>query len=126
MNCMKCGREVEQNQIFCPDCLAEMEKYPIKPGTVVQLPAQSTEALPKKQFHHRRPILSLDEQVARLKKSVHGLVLALILTGALAIFFAMLSFRILETIDGQKLLGQNYSTVEQTDAAPDGYINNSK
>ena len=31
MNCMKCGRETENEAVFCPDCLQIMEKYPV-PG----------------------------------------------------------------------------------------------
>lgn len=44
MNCLKCGREIEEGQVFCNDCLVQMAKYPVKPGTAVQLP--SAEALP--------------------------------------------------------------------------------
>ena len=35
MSCMKCGKEVSEDQVFCPECLAEMERYPVKPGTPV-------------------------------------------------------------------------------------------
>lgn len=118
MNCMKCGREVEQDQIFCQDCLAEMEKYPVKPGTVVQLPALSAEQQPKKQPHHRRPVLTAEEQVKRLKKKTRRLALALILTSVLAVFFALLAFDILEKTAAHKLLGQNYSTIVETTTEP--------
>ena len=40
MNCMKCGREITLGQVFCKDCLVDMENFPIKPGTPVQLPAE--------------------------------------------------------------------------------------
>lgn len=33
MNCLKCGREIEEGQVFCNDCLVQMAKYPVKPGT---------------------------------------------------------------------------------------------
>ena len=112
MNCMKCGRETEQDQIFCPECLAEMEKYPVKPGTVVQIPVQPA----KKQMHHRRPVVTPEEQVKRLTKRTHGLVLALILTSAMALLFALLSFDILEKASMAKLLGQNYSVITETRA----------
>ena len=38
MNCMKCGREIDEAQAFCAGCLEEMEKYPVKPDVVVKLP----------------------------------------------------------------------------------------
>ncbi|MBQ7801004.1 MAG: hypothetical protein IJ375_01625 [Oscillospiraceae bacterium] len=112
MNCMKCGKETEQDQIFCPECLAEMEKYPVKPGTVVQIPVQPA----KKQPHHRRPVVTPEEQVRRLAKRNHRMTLALILVSAVAILFALLSFDILEKSSMHRLLGQNYSVIQQTEA----------
>ena len=38
MRCMKCGKETSDSQVFCDSCLEVMEKYPVKPDTVVQLP----------------------------------------------------------------------------------------
>ena len=36
--CLKCRREIAEGQVFCDDCLAQMKKYPVKPGTPVNLP----------------------------------------------------------------------------------------
>lgn len=36
--CMRCGREIEEGQVFCQDCLKEMSRYPVDPNTVVQIP----------------------------------------------------------------------------------------
>lgn len=44
MHCMKCGIEIEETQVFCDDCLAVMEKYPVKPDVAVQLPKRTTVA----------------------------------------------------------------------------------
>ena len=41
MRCLKCGRESEET--FCRICQEEMEKYPVKPGTIVLLPKERTE-----------------------------------------------------------------------------------
>ena len=38
MNCVKCGREIPEDQVFCEICLTEMENYPVKPGTAVHIP----------------------------------------------------------------------------------------
>ena len=116
MNCMKCGREVGQDQAFCQDCLAEMEKYPVKPGAVVQLPAQSVESTPKKQTH-RRPVLSAEEQIQLLKRRNRGLILALLLTAVLMAFFALATFKLIEDNYPLKIVGQNYSTVEETETS---------
>lgn len=112
MNCMKCGRETDANQIFCGECLAEMEKYPVKPGVVVQIPTQ----IEKKQAHHRRAIVTTEEQVRRLKKRNHGLILTMILLAAVTVFLAMLSFKLLEESGMNKILGQNYSVAVSTEA----------
>ena len=108
MGCMKCGKETGQNQVFCDDCLAEMEKYPVKPGTVVQIPNRPA----KKQTHHRRVAVAPEEQIKRLTNRVHRLMLVVIITSALAILFALLTFDILEKSSMQKLLGQNYSVAD--------------
>ena len=120
MNCMKCGRDVDVNQIFCPDCLAEMEKYPVQPGVVIQLPPQSAEEEGKKQARHFRPTLTPDEQLKRLRKKYRNLILALIPTSAMVIFFALLAYEILIHSNGGKLLGQNYSTVETDETSGAG------
>ena len=76
MNCMKCGRETPSEQIFCDDCLAEMEKYPVKPGTVVLLPRRRDYAAIKKTA--KRRIIPLEEQVKILKKRVRYLTITLL------------------------------------------------
>ena len=37
MQCMKCGMEVPEGQVFCNGCLEVMDKYPVKPGTPVHI-----------------------------------------------------------------------------------------
>lgn len=48
LNCLKCGREIEEGQVFCNDCLVQMAKYPVKPGTAVQLPSVGVRPLQKR------------------------------------------------------------------------------
>lgn len=115
MNCMKCGRDIAANQVFCPDCLEEMEKYPVQPNVAIHLPAQSDEELGKKPARRYYPVLSAEEQLKRMRKRISGLVLALILVSTLAISLGVLAYEILIHNNGDKLLGQNYSTVETSD-----------
>jgi len=75
MNCMKCGRETPSEQVFCEDCLLEMEKYPVKPGTVVLLPRRRDSSAAKKTA--KRRVISLEEQVKLLKKRAKNLTIAL-------------------------------------------------
>ena len=43
MGCMKCGRDVQEGQIFCVSCLETMEKYPVKINAPVNLPSRKAE-----------------------------------------------------------------------------------
>ena len=76
MNCMKCGRETPSEQVFCEECLTEMEKYPVKPGTVVLLPRRRDNPAVKKTT--KRRTIPLEDQVKSLKKRVRYLTLALL------------------------------------------------
>lgn len=108
MNCMKCGREIPDNQVFCDGCMADMQKYPVKPDVVVTLPSRPEPAARKNL--RSRPPLSEQDQIRALKKrlrNLYGVCFALIiLVGVLSWF----GFHLLERSQGP-LLGQNYSTV---------------
>ena len=108
MNCMKCGRETISEQVFCPDCLVEMEKYPVRPGTVVQLPMRKTASAAKKQPAKKRA-LPLEDQVKVLKKRCRILLLLLILVTALAAAMAAPTMEHLK--ENHFKIGQNYNTV---------------
>ena len=69
MRCMKCGRDTENEQVFCESCREIMAKYPVKPGTVVQLPHRDQQ-IQKKQTIRRHVTLSVEEQIKRLRRSV--------------------------------------------------------
>lgn len=114
MNCMKCGREIGPDQVFCTDCLVDMERYPVKPSTVVQLPKRGETAAPRK--GHFRPILTPEEQIRKLKKRIHrlisALVVVLLLFAGLAFYFA----RHLQT-HNQLRPGQNFSVVTSEESS---------
>ena len=110
MNCMKCGRETQNEAVFCPDCLMEMEKYPVQPGTVVLLPRRRENSLVKKL--PKRHVLSAEEQIKILRKRIT------ILTVALAVCLVAIAFMIKPTmhyvLDEHVEIGQNYSSVVST------------
>ena len=112
MNCMKCGREITLGQVFCKDCLVDMENFPIKPGTPVQLPAEPVAAAPRRSPTPRKA-RKPEEQIALLRKLVVGLSLSLLaVILAFSITTAALLYRMAQN-EGSTLPGQNYSTVEQ-------------
>lgn len=110
MNCMKCGREIEESQVFCPECLAEMEKYPVKPGTVVQLPHTPSYQITKKPPQRRKAAPPLEEQIKVLRKWARMLAIALVLAIALLAGVGYMAIQQYIEMENKVLPGQNYST----------------
>ena len=48
LNCTKCGVELKNSGVFCEDCLADMEKYPVNPNVTVRIPYRPAPAPVKK------------------------------------------------------------------------------
>ena len=110
MNCMKCGREVGSDQVFCPKCLELMDKHPVKPDVVVQLP-QRRDASPKK-AQPRKKLLPAEEQIFRLKRRNRWMLAGICLLLVINILLTILCVDSFRQLDVQKLLGKNYSTEE--------------
>lgn len=110
MNCMKCGRDISEDQAFCPKCLELMARYPVKPNVVVQLPVRKE--IPQKKAQPRKKVRTPEEQILRLKRKNRWLtgIVCLLLVGCLVL--SALSIDVLRKLDVQKFLGQNYSTAE--------------
>lgn len=79
LHCMKCGRKTE-DRVFCPDCLSEMEKYPVRPGTVVKLPRRTATPTTKKRHLRHRPFRRPSDQIELLRVRSRWLLFALIVT----------------------------------------------
>ena len=112
MNCMKCGRETQEENVFCQECLTEMEKYPILPGTVVLLPRRREPILQKKA--PKRHVPTPEEQIKFFRKwAVIATVLAAVFLALIALMFEPTMHYVL---DEHYEIGQNYSSVVQTTA----------
>ena len=115
MNCAKCGREIEKDQVFCPVCLEEMERHPVKPGTVVYIPKRSDGETEKKAPVRRKLPLTPEQQIRKLKRKVVWL---RILLAVALLFCGMLSFvvgQMVTELDFYRFLGQNYTTAGDVD-----------
>ena len=111
MTCLKCGREIVAEQVFCDSCLAIMEKTPVKPGTPVLLPSPKHQAAAKKQGHRRR-VLPPEEQVLHLRKALRRMYLSVaVLLLVLGMATALLVNEILK--EDTPAIGQNY-TIDTT------------
>lgn len=116
MNCAKCGREIEKDQVFCPVCLEEMERHPVKPGTVVYIPKHSDDEVEKKPHVRRKLPPTPEQQIKKLKRKVVWLRILLVLS---LLFCGALSFvagQMVSELDFYRFLGKNYSTVGSTDS----------
>lgn len=113
MNCMKCGKEVTDDGVFCADCLLEMDSYPVDPGTVVLLPRRSESSTPKKQVKRHTP--PPEELIASLRKKV--LILTLLLLACITAIILMFEPTMHYVRDEHFEIGQNYSSVTPSPAS---------
>ena len=107
MNCLKCGQEISEGNVFCQNCQVDMDKCPVPPGTVVLLPRRKESSPSKKSV--KRHTQSAEEQLAVLRRRMVYLVLLLVLCiTAIAVMYrpAMHYIR-----DEHIPIGQNYSSV---------------
>ena len=106
MNCMKCGREVEEDQVFCQECLEQMENEPIRISTPVHIPRQPTKGTAT---HHA--VLHTDEEIKRLERSNQRLRLWVLLLAMAALLLGMAGYH-KEVASAVEELGKNYSVIE--------------
>ena len=103
MQCLKCGREIGAEDVFCRKCLMDMANYPIKPGTVVQIPKQ-----PVKKPVDRRQQITPERKVELLTRRVRLLSWLLVLAMALSICLGALLISELNAGEDGPAIGQNY------------------
>ena len=108
MKCTKCGRETAENAVFCAKCLSVMERYPVKPGTVIQLPHRKA-APPRKPLFRKR-LLPPEELVTQQRKTIKWLWVALICTFLLLCLSVTLLLHLNPYTEASATIGQNYST----------------
>ena len=94
MPCIKCSRKVEEGQVFCSICRENAEKYPIKPGTPVQLPSRAPVAVPK--ARPKKPELRPEEQIRLLRSANRWLMTVLVVLLIAFILMAVLVLLLME------------------------------
>lgn len=113
MNCMKCGKETKNSNVFCPQCLAVMEKYPVKPDARFHLPSRPVQQAVKKHRRVRR-MRTAEEELTSLRKKVRWLVAwIIVLTFLLGATGAALAYTLLDREDLN--IGRNYTYEETTE-----------
>ena len=110
MNCMRCSIEIEEGQVFCESCLADMKRHPVKPETHIQLPSRPAPEAVKKQAPRKRTPTP-EERIYRLRKVVVWLSVAL---AAVLLFLSFSLYLLIDMVSEkpeQENIGQNYSTI---------------
>ncbi|MBQ2893467.1 MAG: hypothetical protein IJE24_04960 [Oscillospiraceae bacterium] len=95
MNCIKCGISVPENQVFCDTCLADMEKYPVKPDVTVVLPQRKEAVVSKKKS--RKRTIPPEEQLRRVKSRLR---LAHLTLAVVFICFLLVAAMLLKYLQG--------------------------
>jgi len=109
--CIKCGREIAPNAVFCTECLEDMEKHPIAPGTPVVLHDKPVFASRRTQGRKsRKP----EEQVRSLKTAVAWLIAGVVLLAAALTVVTLLWLTEAKQTPDAPPPGENYQT-SQTD-----------
>jgi len=103
MNCLKCGRAIDEVQVFCDGCLDVMSRYPVKTGVAVHLPQRTAPVAKKRPPTPEELLAKARRDNKRLRRWVVLLSIALVLVIAAGVLY---KFRapIIENI------GRNYTT----------------
>ena len=78
MKCLRCGNNAAEDQLFCDECLTNMEKHPVKPGTPVHIPKRP-ERKAVKRANFRLAVSKWQDRIFRLKYTIFWLVFIIIL-----------------------------------------------
>lgn len=117
MNCLRCGRETTNQQVFCDACLQDMARHPVKPDAPIHLPVHTPREEPRKPPRRKKKVLSPEEMLPVLRRRIRRLtvavvVLILLLAGAVTGVFLMKN---LQTVPN---IGQNYRSVDSSGVNP--------
>ena len=108
MNCMKCGQEIGDSQVFCDKCLSVMKRYPVKPDVHIQLPSHSQEV----KHPSRKVPPTPEEQIQRLQRRIKRLWIALVCAALALITTVTLLLHIQPPPEQEDNTGKNYSTAD--------------
>ena len=107
MQCLRCGRETENEQVFCFLCESVMVKHPVKPNIVVTIPERTALVRPTPV---RKPVRQ-EEDTDRLRRTILQLRLwVCMLLAALMLCVAVLTWQELSQ-NNEPAIGQNYSSI---------------
>lgn len=102
MNCLRCGKEIQESEVFCAGCLAEMEKHPVSRETAaIILPRPVAGEM------RRRPVKP-EELLAKSRRQFRRLLAVAFALLLICIALAIALF--LSKQNADRPIGQNYIT----------------
>lgn len=110
MNCLRCGKETQENQAFCEGCAAELAKHPVAPGTPVQIQKRPV----RESENDAQQELSPEEANLQLRKLIRWLTAVI---GAMTLVICILCAILFVNMSNQPTaddIGRNYNTVTPT------------
>ena len=118
VKCLRCGKETGEKSVFCPDCLEEMDRYPVKPGTLIHIPVRP-EAEARKAVRRKKE-LTLEEQLVHSNHLVQALfITVLCLLSALVVSGILLVMSMSDTVDQPEETSpqkaRNYTIIESVE-----------
>lgn len=108
MKCMRCGRDIEAGQVFCPECLQNMSRHPVNPGTAIRIPRRPD---PQLKRAARRKAIPEEEQIRILKKRLKLMTILFVICVVILIAMAIPAAFHFATEHNVFLPGQNYSSI---------------
>ena len=114
MWCLKCGKDTKDEQVFCPQCLAGMDDYPVRPDVHIQLPNHEARNNPKKNTKKKRA--PTPEELVDILRSRNRRLLAIILV--LVLLLGAAAYALTQGKDVPEIVenwGKNYTVESPTE-----------
>ena len=110
MDCLKCGKATEENNVFCPECLAVMDRYPVRQDTAVVLPQRKP-----RERREQKKLIKPEEMISQLQLKVKRLwITVAVLLLLLGLSGGGLSLMLYQEWTEPEI-GSNYSTYASTE-----------
>ena len=103
MFCSKCGRETQDQQMFCQSCSEAMLSYPVDSDTPIQLPLRNETVAVKRRAPKKKP-LSPEEALSRTRGALRLFVLLSAILLIAFVLAAALALHLLDARDAVSLL----------------------
>lgn len=102
MACIKCGKDTAAGAEFCKECLADMERHPVKQGTPVILPKRDELSVMRS---NRKKTLKPEQQVLQLKRALRWvltlcILLLLVATVSILVLFHLVDDPVTSLLNG--------------------------